>query len=174
VTITNNSITDNAGSGFISYFNYPGPDATLDIANNVISNNHNINSNASGGISFDGFNSVVATIEKNTFSENAQGNSIGKNGSSSPPTPNSSSVTFTDNQLSGGDTFDFEFYGNSPAIGCLTIFGNTSIEDPAYIFQQDGSGFCYIVPCNYDTANTGGFSLYNILPSTNCLGETCP
>jgi hypothetical protein len=89
-------------------------------------------------------------------------------------TPGTSAVTFLNNQLSGNDTFDFEFYGNSPAVGCFTISGNTSTIDPTYTFQQQGSGSCFIVPCNYETENTGGFSLSGATPSTNCSGNACP
>src|SRR6185437_12031620 len=68
ITITNNSISDNLGTGFVSFFNEPGPDVTLLIAHNTIANNQNMASfNASGGISFDGFNSVSALIEEDTF-----------------------------------------------------------------------------------------------------------
>lgn len=172
ITITNNSISNNQGTGFVSYFDLPGPSATLVIANNVIQNNQNNQSNASGGISFDMFKSATALIENNIFSQNAQGNSIGKNGGSSPDT---STVTFINNQLSDGDTFEFDFWGNSPETGCLTIFGNTAATDPTYTFLKQASGSCFIVPCNYATQNTGGFTLSDdVQTSSDCSGTSCP
>jgi hypothetical protein len=174
IAITNNSISNNAGTAFVSFFNQPGPNATLYISNNVIANNLNFNSNASGGISFDEFNAVTARIENNSLNNNAQGNTIGGNGGS--VIPDTSSVTFTNNQLSGNDTFAFKFFGDSPAVGCLTISGNTSTIDPTYTFEKNGSGSCFIVPCNYETENTGGFNidLMNVTPSIDCLGNACP
>lgn len=174
IEITNNSISDNIGTGLVSFFNQPGPNVTLSISNNVISNNLNAaNFNASGGISLDGFGAITALIDSNTFNNNAQGNSIGSYGSSFMSTPDTSSVTFTNNQLTN-DTFDFEFYGNAPATGCLTISGNTSTISPTYTFQQQGSGDCFIVPCSYETKNTGGFTLSGVTPSADCLGNACP
>ncbi len=173
VTLTNNSISNNRGSAFVSFFNQPGPNATLVITNNTIADNLNSLSNASGGISFDGFSAVTALIDKNTFSNNAQGNSIGFYGSSFVTPPDTSTVRFTNNQLTG-DTFDFESYANSPATSCLTIFGNTSTINPTYTFQQQGSGSCFIVPCNYETENTGGFNLSGVTPSRDCTGSGCP
>ncbi len=179
ITITNNSINNNLGSGYSSFLQQPsmtpGPITTLYIANNVISNNQNMQSNASGGISMDGFQSISAIIENNTLSNNAQGNSIGKNGSSFLA-PDTSTVTFTNNQLSEGDTFEFDFYGDAPETGCLTITGNTSTlaMDPTYIFTKASTGDCLIVPCDYATENTGEFSAMDAIPSQNCSGTPCP
>lgn len=172
ITISNNSISNNLGTAFVSFFSQPGSNATLSIYNNAIANNQNIvNFNASGGISFDGFKSVSASIENNTLSNNERGSIIGLYGGSWPP--NTSTVTFTNNQLSGGDTFDFEFFGNTPSTGCLTISGNTSALNPSYTFQQQGSGACFIVPCNYNALNTGGFTLSGASPSADCSGNSC-
>jgi hypothetical protein len=173
ITLTNNLMSNNLGSGYASYFDLPGPNTTLLISDNIVTNNQNGQSNASGGISVDRFQSLTATITGNTLSNNMQGSSIGKN-NDSMYLPNTSSVTFKNNQLTEGDTFEFYFYGDDPATGCLTIRGNTSTTDPAYIFSKGGTGSCFIVPCNYETENTGGFDALDATASTNCSGSACP
>lgn len=176
IVITNNSINNNGGSGFVSFFDQPGPEASIFIFNNTITNNLNLNSNASGGISFDEFSSVEAIIKNNTFDNNAQGNSIGGNGGNGGSViPDTSSISFIDNQLSGNDTFTFKFFGSSPSTGCLTILGNTSTTDPTYTFEKNSSGSCFIVPCDYESKNTGGFNinLSDVVPSSDCSGNAC-
>lgn len=173
IELTNNSIHNNLGTGFVSFFNQPGPNTTLLITDNMIANNQNMTSNASGGISFDGFRSVAATIRGNTLSNNVGGNSIGKNGNSFMIHPGTSTVNFTRNELTENDIFEFQFYGDNPETGCLTIAENTSTTDPAYIFQPQGTGSCFIVPCNYDTVNTGGFDT-TAERKTDCAGNACP
>lgn len=173
IAITNNSISNNLGTGYVSYFNLPGPNLVLTISDNVITNNQNMFTNISSGISCDRFSSITATIEGNTLSNNtgaSYSNSIGS-GTNFPAT---STVIFAHNQLSENETFDFEFDGSSPNTGCLTITGNTSTSNPTYNFTQLGTGACFIVPCNYDTVNTGGFTLTGITPSSNCSGTSCP
>lgn len=176
ITVTNNSIKDNIGTGLVSYFHQPGPNLILSVADNIISNNLNdVSTNASSGISIDGYNSVKAQIENNTFSNNTgtNPNSIGFYGTSFDH-QDTSSFVFLNNVLTDNDTFLFGFYGLDPETGCLTIQGNVSTSDPAYSFQKQSSGMCFIVPCNYETANTGGFDLSGVTESSDCSGSACP
>lgn len=178
IALTNNSIQNNIGTGFVAFINPPHPNTTLVIENNAIANNQNMaNFNAAGGISFDGFGSLIGSIQGNTFSGNAQGNAIGLNGGSFIASPGTSTITCEENQFTADDTFDFEFFGGSPATGCLIISGNTSTTiapSITYTFQQQGTGACFLVPCDYETKNTGEFNLSGTTTSSDCSGASCP
>lgn len=169
--IVNNSISDNSSSGIVFYNErFPLPDMNVVILKNTISNNQNTSSNAGGGISIDGFNSLYLTIEKNELGNNVGGDAIGGFGSSTPAPQGNAIATFKDNHLTDGETLNFQFWGEDPYVGCLSIIRNTSDEPTAYFFSQQNTGPCYIAPTTYETENTGGFSLSGVIPVSSCLG----
>jgi hypothetical protein len=68
VAITDNIIDDTQGTAINMFFHPSIDNVTATIANNIISNNHNIDSNATGGIDLEQFNNLFATISNNSIS----------------------------------------------------------------------------------------------------------
>ena len=147
---------------------------------NTIHNNTNINSNAAGGISIDGFNTLTATVIGNTFSNNINQNAIGFfTGAGGLSAPNGQVIVqFNDNTLTNNDSFTLDFYGTENT-ACLTLSGNISdgSANPSYIFTREtGANTCTLAPCNYQTLNVGNVDvtegdLVTIVES--CGGSIC-
>jgi len=67
----NNDLSSNASSGILMYPSYEIENVTATIANNTISNNQNLGSNASGGVDLEQFINLAGTLTNNTLSNNA-------------------------------------------------------------------------------------------------------
>lgn len=181
-SITNNTISNNDSSAILFFRDMaPLPNMDFTIANNTISNNQNSATNGAGGISIDGFNTLILTIEENQFSNNSGGNAIGTFGNSVPAPLGDAVLTFRNNQLLNGDLLNFQFWGASPTTGCLLITGNTNVDTESlsapvpgvYTFFQASTGSCTIVPCNYAEQNIGEFNLTGVSPAQSCSGKPC-
>lgn len=95
LTVNNNNLNDNEGTGILMYSSSGIENATINIENNIINNNLNLSSNASGGVDLEQYTNLFATITNNTLSDNA---SSGLYVGSTLSTP------FVDLTLSGNDS----------------------------------------------------------------------
>lgn len=148
LTISNNTISDCAGSGVLCYGASPEfTNMSANITNNAISDCQNGGGNAASGISLDTYVTLTSTIANNTFS-NDVAPSVGV----------------------GINT------GGNPNV-CLTLSGNSSDTDPSYTLNNPGSGAFNLSPCNVDAANTGMINPTGglITPVQSCPAATpCP
>jgi len=71
LVVTNNVISDNDTSGIMLYSSDAIDNVVASFANNTITNNHNLGSNASGGIDLEQFTVMCVDLHNNTLSNNA-------------------------------------------------------------------------------------------------------
>lgn len=164
LTILNNNLSNNSGSGIVVYNAINNVDNfTINIGSNLIINNQNFdNYNAGSGISLDGFDNLIGSISYNILASNQNGTSLNNvigyftgNGASLPAPTGNLSLSIFKNTINDG--LEIDWYGDQTA--CITIQNNTSSQDPAYTLNNYRTGTFHIAPTNYLDVNTGGFSL---------------
>lgn len=145
LSITNNNISDNDGSGVLLYSSIPITNVDINISNNTVSNNDNLGSNAAAGIDIHEYVNLSATLTKNGLSNNGN-----------PVVP---AVCF--------DTTDA-----SPSV-CLTMRGNNS--DTGYSLINGSGTFnlapCNVDTVNTGTITTTG-TINNVQSCPD--GTLCP